>query len=184
MSSNLVRLCGLAAVLGGALWALKAILDENAVLARADDATDALFFVVPVLLLAGSVGLYIRYAGRVRGWGGAGFIQTFTGLVLIAGGFAADLSFGLEGAERASSFGFLILAFGLVLLGFDTLKFEALPRWNALPLAMGLLIPLSAISGSLAPLRGVLSVLFGLGWVLLGYLLVRSGTDEVADSRP
>lgn len=65
-----------------------------------------------------------------------------------------------------------------MLLGFDTLKFGALPRWNGLPLAMGLLIPLSAISGDLAPLRVALSVLFGLGWALLGYLLVRSETNE------
>lgn len=176
MSPGLVRLCALAAMLGGGLWGAEAVLDAVAPPGRGD----ALFFVAPLLLLAGTAGLHARYAGRAGGPGSTGFVQAFIGLALLAGGFLADLTLGLKGAARASSFGFLILAFGLVLLGFDALKTKAFPRWNALPLVIGVLVPLSAISGGVAPLRVALSVLFGLGWALLGYLLLlpRGTVDE------
>jgi hypothetical protein len=94
-------------------------------------------------------------------------------------GFVASFSFKVEGSEQILSFGFLILAFGLVLLGFATLKTEALPRWNFLPLAMGVLIPLEVILGGGASLGVVLSALFGLGWVPLGYLLWTDKAETV-----
>lgn len=81
--------------------------------------------------------------------------------------------------EQILSFGFLILAFGLVLLGFATLKTEALPRRNFLPLAVGVLIPLEVILGGVAPLGVVLSAPFGLGWVPLGYLLWTDKAETV-----
>ena len=177
MSLMLARWSGLASMLGGVLWSLKAILDADDAVAGPNGATDALFFAVPLLLLVGLAGLYARYAGPVAGLGQTGFIQGFIGLALLVAGFVASFSFNVEGAGQILSFGFLILAFGLILLGFATLKTEALPRWNFLPLTMGVLIPLEVILSGVAAVSAVLSVLFGIGWVLLGYLLW-TDTDE------
>lgn len=66
-------------------------------------------------------------------------MQALIGLVLLAAGFLAVLAFGAEGAERAYLFGFLILAFGLVLLGLAAVKSGALGRLSFLRLAPGLL---------------------------------------------
>jgi hypothetical protein len=100
-----------------------------------------------------------------------GFVQALIGLVLLAAGFLADLTFGVAGAERAYLFGFLILAFGLVLVGLAAMKTNSLGRFGPLPLALGLLIPLSVVAGA-EPLRAALSALFGLGWAALGLLLL------------
>lgn len=171
MSLNLVRWSGLAGMLGGALWVLKAVGDGSGAFTGPNNVAEVSFFIVPLLLLAGLAGLYARYVEYMARVGRAGFIQGFLGLAFLAAGFVASFSFGVEGAERILSFGFLILTLGLVLLGFDTLKTEPLPRWNFLPLTMGVLIPLSVVAGDLVWLRVAISALFGLAWTLLGYLL-------------
>ncbi len=171
MPLSVVRWSGPAAMLGGALWGLKAVWDGVDAFTGPNDVADVSFFIVPLLLLAGLAGLYARYAEHLAGVGQAGFIQGFIGLGFLVAGSVASFSLGVEGAEHILSFGFFILALGLVLLGFDTLKTEALPRWNFLPLVMGMLIPLSIIAGDLVWLHVAVSALFGLGWALLGYLL-------------
>lgn len=168
----LLRVAGLASIVGGALWGVKVVLDGFVPAPGVIEITDPLFFVAPLLMIAGLAGVHARYAGRIMGMGRTGFVNGFIGLALLVVGFASGLSFGAEEAIRISSFGFLILAFGLVLLGLEVLKVAAFPRWNFLPLAMGLLVPLSVISGDAVLLRAPISALFGLGWVLLGLLLL------------
>lgn len=174
---TLVRLAALAGIVGGVLWGLKVSLDGLAPASGLAETTDALFFVAPLLMTAGFAGFHARYAGRITGMGRTGFVNGFIGLALLVVGFASGLSLGVEEAVRISSFGFLILAFGLVLLGLEVMKVAALPRWNFLPLAMGLLVPLSVISADAALLRVPLSALFGLGWVLLGLVLFWDAAD-------
>lgn len=173
-----VRLAALASIVGGAFWGIKAIIDGFAPASRLLGFTDALFFVAPLLMIVGLVGVHARYAERIKGMGRTGFVNGFIGLALLVAGFASGLSFGVEGAMRISSFGFLILAFGLVLLGLEAMKVAALPRWNFLPLAMGLLVPLSVISGDAVLLRAPLSALFGLGWILFGLVLLSDAADS------
>lgn len=178
---NLILPAAIATVTGGCLWIVKVVLDGLASPALVW-ATDPLFFVAPLLMLAGFWGFHARYSERIRGMGRTGFVNTFIGLVLLVVGFASGLSFGSEEALRISSFGFLILAFGLILLGLETMKVGALPRWSFLPLAMGLLVPLSIVAGDNALLRVPLSAFFGLGWVLLGVVLLMdaAGDDPTA----
>jgi hypothetical protein len=168
----LLRAAALASIVGGVLWGVKVLIDGFSTSARFLEITDAPFFVAPLLMAAGLAGIHTRYSSRIRGMGRTGFVNGFIGLALLAVGLAGDLSFGVEEAVRISSFAFLILAFGLVLLGLEVLKVAALPRWNFVPLAMGLLVPLSVISGDAALLRAPLSALFGIGWVLLGLVLL------------
>ena len=70
------------------------------------------------------------------------------------------------------SLGYLLLAVGLVLLGIGALRVKAFPRWNALPLLMGLLVlPMYVTVTSGNSVGAVLAVPFGLGWMALGYTL-------------
>ena len=173
------RWSGPVGMLGGALWSLKAVADR---VTGPHDVTHALFFVVPLLLLVGLVSLHARYGGHTAGIGRVGFTQSFIGLALLAVGLFAESLLGLGAAGQITSFGFLVLALGLVLLGFGTLRNEALPRWNFLPLMMGVLIPLSVVAGDAVWLHVAISVLFGLGWVLLGYVLLSKA--ETPDGEP
>ena len=166
---SLGRLGGIAAAAGGVLWCLKIALDGIG----GDPSTFAerLLFFVPLLFGAGLAGFYARYSGRMRGEGRAGFVQAFVGLAFLAAGFLMDLTFGLEEGIRISSFGFIILTLGLVLLGFPMLKTEPLPMWNFLPLVLGMLTLFNVIVGGYDLLRIAISVLFGLGWLAWGVLI-------------
>ena len=179
-SLNLAKIGGISAVIGGVLWSLKVLLDGT----DAQDAgvADPFMFVLPLLFGAGLVGLYDRYAGSMQGHGGAGFTQSFAGLALLTGGFFADLTLEIEGATRIVSFGFIILTLGLIVLGFATLKTEPLPVGNFLPLALGMLTPLNIIVGQFPLPRLAISVLFGIGWLALGVLvLTNSRTGEASE---
>ncbi len=178
---NLGRLGGLAAAVGGVLWCLNIALDEIG----GDPSTLAgrLLFVVPLLFGAGLAGFYARYSGRMRGEGRAGFVQAFVGLSFLAAGFLMDLTLGLEEGVKISSFGFIILTLGLVLLGFPMLKTEPLPMWNFLPLVLGMLTLFNVIAGGYDFLRIVISVLFGLGWLVWG-MLIFLDTRELEEDKP
>ncbi|MGB3683066.1 MAG: hypothetical protein WA990_11340, partial [Rubrobacteraceae bacterium] len=141
---NLARLGGAAAAAGGVLWCLRVVLEEIG----GDVSTLAgrLLFVLPVLFILGLAGFYVNYSGRMRGEGRAGFVQAVVGLGFLAAGFLISLTFGIEEGTRISSFGFIILTLGLVILGFVTLKTEPMPAWNFLPLALGMLTLVNVIA--------------------------------------
>lgn len=166
----LVRSSGLAAALGGALWILRAVLGGRHA-PEAGGLADAAFFTVPLLLLAGLGGLYALYGNRLSGLGQAGFSQGFIGLGMLAVGLFGEFTLGFEGAGRLSSLGFLVLALGMVLLGNASFSKEPFPRFNFLPLVIGIAVPLDLLVGEVPWARVAVSVLFGLGWILLGFLI-------------
>ena len=167
---NLGRLGGVAAAAGGLFWCLKIALDWIG----GDPSTFAgrLLFIAPLLFGVGLAGFYARYSGRMRGEGRSGFVQAFVGLGFLTVGFILDLTVGIEEGIRISSFGFIILTLGLVVLGFAMLKTEPLPTWNFLPLAIGMLTLLNVIVAGYDSLRVGVSVLFGLGWLAWGALIL------------
>jgi hypothetical protein len=167
---NLVRLSGLAAVLGGALWTFRVVVEGSSA-PEPDGFTNAWFFVVPLLLLASLVGTYALYRERLAALGQAGVTQGCIGLGFLTAGFLGDLALGIEGAGRVSSFGFLIFTLGMVLLGYAAVRSELFPRWNSLPLAIGIAVPLDILLGGVSWARVAVSVFFGLCWVLFGYLV-------------
>ena len=174
---NLLRASGAAASLGGVLWTAKVVLDPNDAPPWPNDPFDALFFLVPLLLAAGLFGFFTIYKERLKGLGQSGFTQGIVGLGLLAGGFFGAYTLGEEPILRAASFCFFILAFGLVLLGYAAITEDVLPRWNWLPIALGAVAPLGILIGSEAWIRIVISVFFGVGWVLFGVLVWR-GAEE------
>lgn len=160
----------MAAVLGGALWTFRVVFEGSSALEPGGFA-NAWFFTVPLLLLSSLAGVYALYRERLATLGQAGVTQGCIGLGFLAAGFLGDFALGIEGAGRVSSFGFLILTLGMVLLGYATVRSELFPRWNFLPLAIGIVVPLDIILGGVSWARVVVSAFFGLCWVLLGYLV-------------
>jgi hypothetical protein len=163
---NLVRAAGLSASLGGVLWTVNVIFGQGI---GAGSVVSLLLAAMPLMFAGGLAGLYLRYdIGSSPGKAGLG--QSVAGGALLAGGFVTDaLGFGV--AEQVLSFGLIIFAFGLVLLGFSYLKDEPMPYLNSLPLGVGLLIPASLVLAPVEPLGLVASAFFGAGWVILGALL-------------
>ena len=205
-SSELLRWSGLAAVLGGVLFSAKLLWEmADGGPLNATDVTDTLFFVVPLLWLAGLSGFCARCAERYGPLGTTGFMVSIGGLAL--GTIGSLVGAWLEPLRLAYWLGFRFLCVGLVLLGVATIGARALPRgWSVLPLVLGLLglgraffmffavtmgatifeAPegqggLESFLGSWAStLTSALGVLFGIGWGLLGYALWADKTEETA----
>ncbi|AHY47588.1 Hypothetical Protein RradSPS_2305 [Rubrobacter radiotolerans] len=155
---------GAAAILGGLLWATEGVLGESF--------PQALIFLAPLLLAGGITGFFLLYRAPLKGLGQSGFTQGVVGLGMLAGGFFGAYTLGEEPLVRVASFGFLLTAFGLVLLGYGCIRENVLGRFYWLPLALGAVAPLGLLFGSAGPARVALSLLFGLGWVLLGALML------------
>ncbi len=175
--SILVRASALAAVLGGLLWDAKIIYmiyESNSDRAYPKDLTDALLFVVPLLLMAGLAGLYVHCRGRLgeqENLALAGFILGSVGLAgasvssgLWTLGIVSDVLRGLWG-------GLLFVAIGLMMLGGYILQAGLLGRWKAVPLIVGVI---GILAVAMPPWNSVGVAawgLFGLAWVALGYVL-------------
>ncbi len=173
--SIVVRASALSAVLGGLLWDAKIIYESNNDHPYPTDITDALFFVVPLLMLSGLAGLYLLCRGQLSEqekeshW--VGFVLGFGGLVgasvssgMWALGLISDVLVGLL-------LGVLFVGFGLTLFGSSIIEAGLLGRWKALPMIMGLV---SILAVMMPPwnFAGVAAwALLGLGWAGLGYVL-------------
>ncbi len=179
------RMGGVAAALGGLLWAAKAFYDRNDAPPWPTDATDALFFLIPLLFLLGLTGLYVRCRGRLRRWEALSS-AAFGGVVIgavgsVFGGLSALLGVGpLWWAEISwwmFGFGFFLMHLGLLFLGNSIVQTGTLPRWRALPLLIGMLgILLILVSDPPNSPLGVypslvLWMLYGFAWAALGYAL-------------
>ena len=109
------------------------------------------------------------------------------------------------------SLGTVILGVGIVLLGITSLRGKSFHRWRGLPLGMGLLLTIQGMAFWLfyyvpmsqglnpwkqwiligesviypaEPVRRLLGVLLGLGWVGLGIMLMTEADARVAQSPP
>ena len=202
--SELLRWSGLAAVLGGVLFFAKILWEMAGVVPlNTTDITDTLFFVVPLLWLAGLSGFYARCAERYGPLGNTGFMVSLGGLAV--GTIGSLIGAWIEPLRLAYWLGFRFLCLGLVLLGIATIGARALLDGRSiLPLVLGLLglgraffmffavtrgVTLfeapegqgelgSFLASWAGTLTSVLGVLFGIGWVLLGYALWAGKIDE------
>jgi hypothetical protein len=208
--SERLRWSGLAAALGGVLFSAKILWEMAGVVPlNTTDITDTLFFVVPLLWLAGLSGFYARCTERYGPLGNTGFMVSLGGLVV--GAIGSLVGAWIEPLQLAYWLGFRFLCLGLVFLGIATIGARALPHgWSVLPLVLGLLglgraffmffavtreatlfeAPegqgelgsfLASWAGTLTPGLGVL---FGIGWILLGYALWVGKAEEAERSPP
>ena len=185
-SSRLVRLAGPAAITGGVLWImlrpLVATTWNNPTFGFTYEDYNRLMVAPLALLLSGALGLHARYAGHTSGWARRGLLAMVLGVPLMLLGVVVEfyLAGGVNTGDWTGSvvgwlvflLGYAATTAGLVLFGVAARRGALLGRWSGLPLAMGvvgLLWPFLAEVGIVVNV--LIQVLFGLGWVGLGYAL-------------
>jgi hypothetical protein len=135
-SARLLRWSGPAAMLGGALALV--VLVSNLISSEVPEAIVVGFMLAVVsLLMTGIAGLYGRK--RPGALGTTGLVVAVTGLVAIITGIMITVGAGIDGGWTVMIVGLLSNAVGLTMYGIANLRAKALPRWNALPLIVGLL---------------------------------------------
>lgn len=186
-SSTLVRLAGPAAIAGGVLWIvlrpLVATTWHNPTFGLTYEDYNRLMVAPLALLLLGALGLRTRYAAHVSGWARRGLAVTVLGLPLMLLGVGGEfyVAGGVNTGDWTGSLvgwlvfllGYAATTAGLVAFGVAARRGALLGRWSALPLGMGvvgLLWPF--LADVWIVLNVLIQVLFGLGWVALGALLM------------
>jgi hypothetical protein len=184
VSSNTVRLGGLAAMLGGALFVVSALLiasmprgcigDECATRPIRDTGiAGALLILALLLVVVGAAGLVVRVrrAGRFGRLGKTGVVIAAVGAALpLIGGLVQGVLF--DGEYPLMPFfvipGVLALVVGFVLLGLAVLQARVLPRWAAVLLVVGSLAMLGFNDQNA---RALMAIPNGIAWMAVGYLL-------------
>lgn len=198
-SSNLIRLGGLAAVVGGVLFVLAELL--YLVVGMSPSAENfssgsaivqgVLFLLGGVLLLGGLLGLYTARSENLGTLGLVGFLVAFVGTALTVGNFW-DSAFTVPAlAEEAPAlveagppplvmFGivvsFALLAVGWLLLGLASLRSRAYPRWAAVLLMVGAVLAFFPLPFSMVP--------FGVAVAWMGSSLLSGGASESGAAAP
>ncbi len=187
--SNLIRWCGLAAMLAGVLWIVPAIIiafkprgcigpDECDVMAMRDTSDVAPFLLLALLLtVVGLAGVVIR-ARNTDGFGRlvkAGVALYVVGITLFVVGTVLN--------AISEAFWVLMLPaglamiVGLVLTGIAVFRTGVLPRWVAVLIVIGSLAMLGFNDQNAEVL---MAIPFGIAWIAVGYALW-SGRDASAD---
>jgi hypothetical protein len=203
-SSNLLRLGGLAAVIGGGLFVVSDLLilvdDPNDPIGTVTSASYALSvwlaLISSVLLTGGLVGIYAARSEATGVLGLIGFALAFAGQILAAGGTWSEAfvtpALAQEAPELLLSdppgivmFG-NILTFGLLTVGWLILG-AAILRARAYPLVATVLVLVGAVVQALPflpPAIGVPgAVVFDVGVAWLGFALLtgaRASTEQQA----
>ena len=206
--SNLIRLGGLAAMVGGALF----LVGSFVYLVRHTFLYYLGFLAVALLLVSvGVVGFHaMQRHSYVRSMGRAGFWSVVVGSLMVVLGGAVFFTLGEAGDFLQATpplvwvvlglsglvVGFVGLVVGYPLYGVATLQAKVLPRWcgvafvAALPagLALSVLWILLAFVASYEPFLSFSGVstfmVFGLAWLALGYALwARREAPTVHQSR-
>ena len=186
-SARLIRSGGIAAALGGLLFAAKAYWDRNDAPPWPTDTTDALAFLIPLLFLVGVAGLYALCRGRLGGLGVTGLRASLAGFAIgVVGAIAVAF---VDAFWFVFVLGTLLALVGLALAGIAIIGAGLLGRWSALPLILGVYGLFALMTGDPAnsafgrTVGLVLWVLFGLLWVALGYALLSARDGSLASAR-
>jgi len=188
-ASSLIRWSGRAAVLGGVLVMLGSFFRDDTWMHL------PLYGVGYALLVVGIIGTYLclRRSGRFGLLGTVGFYLCVFAFVLLS---ILDLGvllnvWGARWLETLGAVYELPLLLGLVMFGMAILRAGRLPRGGAwlliasAPAEVGAIFAM-AVSGYTLPslLWSVPAILWGLGWVWIGYSLwSKSGAPERRPSR-
>ena len=181
MSSwDLIRWCGLAAIVGGVAYVVQGIVSlfvrqEVPFTSFSDYLIEILYILGLAGTLAGIGGLHYLLRERYGQFGAASSVVAFVGFGLL---FVASVSVALTGRDVLPGFfvvGFLTALVGAALLGTAILRRLVLSFWHGVLFIVGNLVGLAAIQIGGAILLGVI-------WGMVGYVLVSNrGT---ADQQP
>ena len=173
-SINWTRWSGPAAMAGGALM-LAGVLQTVDPEHRVAQKLLYLWPVIPMLFLVAVAGLFNR---RYPGWlAKAGLMLAFLGAAASALALAIGAWFPIGPAYGISHLGMAVLSAGVGLFGIGAVRHKVLPRWNALPLIIGLLFGLSLVFNPQLALGGwpwaptVILALDAGAWIGLGCVL-------------
>ena len=184
-SDPFVRWCGLAAMLGGALWVIGTLIHASKPRGcvaqecafrpmRESGALDGILMLLSLLLFAaGAMGLVFlaRRLGRFGKTGSAGVVIGAIGAaLLVISGLIQALFFGGDFPLMPYFVipGVLALVLGFVLLGIAILAARVLPRWAALLLIVG---ALAMLGFNEQTARALMAVPLGVAWAAVGYVL-------------
>lgn len=170
-SPSLIRLGGVAAMLGGAMWIVKGGL---IILGGPDP---DLFIPAQLFFALGLLGLHTRLAQRGGSLGRIGGFLAYAAVALSMVNTPYSVFFAEDGPQTPFPFnvtyflaGFAIFV-GLVFLGIATSRAGVLPgRWRTLPLIVGLSSLLPVWILAFIHLE-VPVVVLGAAWMLMGYVL-------------
>ena len=184
----MTRWAGLAAAVGGGLWAAKG----TAILLTGDQPA-YMFEVAPLFFALGLVGLHAQLKGRGGRPAQIGGAIAWAGVALAGVSAAYYIVTTDDSAVPLSAIlpltGLSILA-GLVLLGIGVRRVDVLHgRWRSLPLAIGVgTFPLIVVGGVLEALDERLLeipiVVLGLAWIALGFAIWRHASEAPGETGP
>ena len=175
---------GIATMLGGVLWAiiwymrLFVDLSDRAARRFHEGKYEWLLAIPCIVFIGGLFAFHARQANRTGQSGKAGFVLSLVALALMAVGVVFESGLLLLGV--------LALILGLTAFGIATIRAKIWPGWSRfLPLLIPVVLLVALLLAFLVG-RGtgarevelILSCLFGLGWILLGYALWSDKTGQ------
>jgi len=188
-SGPFVRWCGLAAMLGGALWVIGTLIHASKPRGcvaqecafrpmRESDALDGILMLLSLLLFAAGAMWLVFLARRLGRFGkraARGSLSAPSGPIttpalLVISGLIQALFFGGDFPLMPYFVipGVLALVLGFVLLGIAILAARVLPRWAALLLIVG---ALAMLGFNEQTARALMAVPLGVAWAAVGYVL-------------
>jgi len=175
MSSNFVRLGGLAGMVAGAMYLMIAIINQFApqeivFVSFSDYLIEVLYFVALLGTLVAIAGLHFTQSGSYGVLGTAGSAVASVSFVLLLVVSLVTLLVGGAVLDTLTLLGVLVALVGLVLLGIATIRARVLPWWCGLLLIV--VFPLSIALNVAADAGGFL---LGVVWGLVGFVLLSSG---------
>jgi hypothetical protein len=204
-SSNLFRLSGLAALIGGALLAVVDVVDGILNSGMPDAATimsstwiiiQLLEFLTLALVTLGLIGIYLRQADHTSSLGFIGFLILFFGIAMLSGSiwfgaFIAPWITSVGSAEFLQTepsglaltgflLGSVLFSLGGLLFGLATLRATVFPRSTAVLLIVGAVL-FFALEFLRLPFSGVV-ISVALAW--MGYILWTGSNEQVAQPDP
>jgi hypothetical protein len=189
--TSFLRSCGAGAVLAGVLFVVWGYIDRPNGSEMIMVAVHVLSFVVPMLFLAGVVGLFVlcqRWRGGLESAGIVlAFVGSMWGMVVSIANLDAVYAYLAQRGWPPHLFDWLLLVHtGLVLTGIVTICTKPLRGMGLLLLATGVIgwsYSLTDI-GNILEARSVhvgCGVLFSVGWVVLGLRLWAGGVRQSED---
>ena len=165
--TNLIRFCGLAAIVAGVLRGIASVIPSTT------PRIMALYFFTDVFLLVGSIGIYGVRSEEIGLTGALGFLLQVVGALILIVRDVAVLGSG------AYLVGALMFAAGLDLFAADSWRGKRFPRWILVLLVISTIVgPIGYFSEGLSVLFIVSGMLFGVAFAGGGITVLFSGATS------